>query len=339
MIIRDTPHRAVNLDKLTYAGSLENVAEVVDSDRYAFERADIADADAVARILKTHRPDAMLHLAAESHVDRSIDGPRPFIETNIVGTYTLLEEVRRYLDRLSAEVRRSFRFVQVSTDEVYGSLGTEGRFMASSPYDPSSPYSASKASADHLARAWHRTFGLPIIVTNCSNNFGPFQYPEKLIPVVVLNLLADEHVPIYGRGDNVRDWLFVDDHARALLAVMEGGKPGKTYLIGASNERSNLEVVRSICSVMDELAPRSRGRAHSEQIKFVADRPGHDFRYAIDASPVRTDLKWSAASTWDEALRRTVQWYIDNRSWCARRLGSSATEAGGAVRIGLGGST
>jgi dTDP-glucose 4,6-dehydratase len=336
LIVNETNRYVANLDKLTYAGSLENVADVSDNGRYSFEQADICDAGAIAAIFDYHQPAAVVHLAAESHVDRSIDGPRPFVESNIVGTYVMLEASRRYLSGLSAAERGRFRFVHVSTDEVFGALGKAGRFDEKTPYDPSSPYSASKASADHLARAWFRTFGVPVIVTNCSNNFGPYQYPEKLIPVTILNLLADKAVPIYGRGENVRDWLYVDDHVRALMAVLDRGEPGATYVVGASNEKSNLDLVRQICAIMDEMSPRDDGAPHADRIRFVDDRPGHDFRYAIDATRIREELSWAPARNHDEALRATVRWYIENQDWCLRRLGNEAVAGGGTRRRGLG---
>ena len=336
LLIGETDFGVVNLDKLTYSGSLDNVAEVSGSRRYAFEHADICDAEAVAGILDFHKPRAVIHLAAETHVDRSIDGPRPFIESNILGTYVMLEESRRYWADLSPDDSRDFRFVHVSTDEVFGSLGSDGMFDETTAYDPSSPYSASKASADHLGRAWFRTFGLPVVITNCSNNYGPYQYPEKLIPVVVLNLLAGQDVPVYGTGSNVRDWLFVDDHARALLAATQRGVPGETYVIGASNERTNIDLVRQICAILDEEMPRPDGETHSERICFVTDRPGHDHRYAIDAAKIGRELGWHPRSTHDDALRATVRWYIENQDWCGRRLGPRAAGQSGTDRIGLG---
>lgn len=340
LLHRTTEYRIVNVDKLTYAGSLDNVADVTEeaaatgeSGRYVFEQVDIVDAAAVSELMRRHQPDAIMHLAAESHVDRSIDGPRPFVDTNVLGTYVLLEEARRYLADAEPNVRDKFRFVHVSTDEVYGSLGAEGRFTEETAYDPSSPYSASKASADHLVRAWHRTFGLPAMVTNCSNNFGPYQYPEKLIPVAILKLLAGDEVPVYGTGGNVRDWLYVEDHAEALLSVLERGEPGRTYNVGADNERTNLELVKQICTIMEDVTGRSDEFAG--RIRFVQDRPGHDFRYAIDASRIRGELGWKPRHTHDEALRATVSWYVDNQEWCRRRLEEGQ---GAPVRLGLGAS-
>ena len=301
----------VNLDKLTYAACLDNVASVADSPLYTFEQADICDRAAVDRILAAHQPDAIMHLAAESHVDRSIDGPSAFIETNITGTYTLLEAARSYWSTQGKP--DSFRFHHISTDEVFGSLGPSGMFTEDTPYDPRSPYSASKASSDHLVRAWHETYGLPVVLTNCSNNYGPYHFPEKLIPVVILKALAGQPIPIYGTGDNVRDWLYVEDHADALLTVLRAGEVGRSYNIGGENERSNLELVHTICSILDEKRP---GPAPYESlITFVTDRPGHDARYAIDPTRIRTELNWRPSVTVEEGLYETVQWYLDNEAW------------------------
>ncbi len=304
-------HAIVNLDKLTYAGSLTNVAEVAESPLYAFEQADICDRGAVDRILATHRPDAIMHLAAESHVDRSIDGPAAFIETNILGTYTMLEAARAYWATIGRP--ESFRFHHISTDEVFGSLGPTGRFTEDTPYDPRSPYSASKASSDHLVRAWHETYGLPVVLTNCSNNYGPYHFPEKLIPVVILKALSGAPIPIYGKGDNIRDWLFVEDHAEALLLVVQKGTVGRSYNIGGENEATNLDLVTRICAILD--AKRPGNRPYSEQIAFVADRPGHDRRYAIDPTRIREELGWRPSVTLDEGLERTVQWFLDHEDW------------------------
>lgn len=312
-LIRETNHRVVNVDKLTYAGHPSTVASVADDDRYAFEHADIADAAEMERVFREHRPDAVIHLAAESHVDRSIDGPAAFITTNIVGTYTLLEAARAYRKTLSSGDQDTFRFLHVSTDEVYGMLGETGFFTEETSYKPSSPYSASKASSDHLVRAWYHTYGFPALVTNCSNNYGPYQYPEKLIPVVILNALDGKPIPVYGRGENVRDWLFVDDHVRALLTVLEKGSLGETYNIGGHNEKRNIDVVRTICSLLDELVSE---RDHESLIEFVTDRPGHDFRYAIDASKIERELGWTPDETFETGLRKTVEWYLNNRAWC-----------------------
>jgi dTDP-glucose 4,6-dehydratase len=306
-------HSVVNVDKLTYAANPDNVAAVAASPLYTFEQADIADAAAMARIMAAHDPDAMLHLAAESHVDRSIDGPAAFIETNITGTYVLLEAARAHWRGLSDDRRPAFRFHHVSTDEVYGTLGPEGLFTEETPYRPNSPYSASKAASDHLVRAWGETYGLPVLVTNCSNNYGPFHFPEKLIPVVILNALAGRPIPVYGQGENVRDWLFVEDHAVALLAVLQHGAVGETYNIGGHNEARNIDIVRQICAILDELCPE--GAPRERLISFVTDRPGHDFRYAIDATKIGRELGWKPSVTLEEGLRRTVRWYLDNEAW------------------------
>ena len=303
----------VNVDALTYAANLDNVASVRDAPGYAFEQADIRDAGAMARIFRDHNPDAVMHLAAESHVDRSIDGPAAFIDTNVVGTYTLLEAARVHWRAMPEARRAAFRFHHVSTDEVYGTLGAEGKFTEETPYAPNSPYSASKAASDHLARAWGETYGLPVVLTNCSNNYGPFHFPEKLIPVVILNALAGEPIPVYGRGENVRDWLYVEDHAEALLTVLRRGALGETYNIGGENEARNIDIVRQICAILDEMRPD--GAPRERLISFVTDRPGHDFRYAIDASKIRRDLGWRPSVTLEEGLRRTVAWYLENEAW------------------------
>ncbi len=318
-VIRNTSHSVVNVDKLTYAGNLESLAGVSADPRYAFEKVDICDAAEVARVFRQHRPDAVMHLAAESHVDRSIDGPAAFIQTNIVGTYILLEAAREYWRGLEPEQRESFRFHHISTDEVYGDLdGPEDLFVETTPYAPSSPYSASKASSDHLVRAWRRTYGLPTLVTNCSNNYGPYHFPEKLIPLVILNALEGKPLPVYGKGDQVRDWLYVEDHARALVQVLTQGVVGETYNIGGHNEKRNIEVVRSICELLEELRPaKPEGlQRYADLITFVADRPGHDRRYAIDAGKIQRELGWSPQETFETGLRKTVQWYLDNQEWC-----------------------
>ncbi|UWR35840.1 dTDP-glucose 4,6-dehydratase (plasmid) [Sulfitobacter sp. W027] len=305
-------HRVVNLDALTYAACLDNVAEVANSPLYTFEHADIRDRAALDRILKTHKPDAIMHLAAESHVDRSIDGPGNFIETNITGTYHMLEAARAYW---TAQGRpNTFRFHHISTDEVFGSLGPAGMFTEDTPYDPRSPYSASKAASDHLVRAWAETYGLPVVLTNCSNNYGPYHFPEKLVPVVILNALAGKPLPIYGDGANIRDWLYVEDHADALLCVLEKGKLGRSYNIGGENERTNLKLVKTICGILDEKRPRDSG-TYADLITFVADRPGHDARYAIDPARMNTELGWHPSVTVEEGLALTVQWYLDNETW------------------------
>jgi dTDP-glucose 4,6-dehydratase len=303
----------INVDKLTYAGNLESLASVRTHPRYVFEHADIGDAAAMQRIFSTHQPDAIMHLAAESHVDRSIDGPAAFMQTNIMGTYTLLESARTYWQGLDAAQRARFRFHHISTDEVYGSLGAQGFFYETTAYQPNSPYSASKAASDHLVRAWHHTYGLPVVTTNCSNNYGPYQFPEKLIPLIILNALAGKALPVYGKGVNVRDWLYVEDHARALWLVLQRGRIGETYNIGGHNEKTNLEVVHHLCALLDELLPHSR--PHAALIQFVSDRPGHDLRYAIDASKIEAELGWRPVETFESGLRKTVQWYLDNRAW------------------------
>jgi dTDP-glucose 4,6-dehydratase len=301
-------HAVVNLDALTYAANLANVASVADHPAYRFERADIRDRAALDRIFAAHEPDAVMHLAAESHVDRSIDGPAAFVETNVLGTYTLLEAARAYWGGT-----RDFRFHHISTDEVFGTLGDTGAFTEETPYAPNSPYSATKAASDHLVRAWGETYGLPVVVSNCSNNYGPFHFPEKLIPVVILNALAGRDIPVYGTGANVRDWLFVEDHAAALLTIVEKGRIGASYNVGGNAEATNLDVVRRICAIMDEMRPE--GAPHERLIRFVADRPGHDFRYAIDASKIRAELGWTPSVTLEEGLARTVAWYLENAEW------------------------
>lgn len=305
-------HEVINLDALTYAACLENVASVSSSPSYTFEHVDIRDRSALDRVFAEHKPDAVMHLAAESHVDRSIDGPGDFIETNITGTYNMLEAARAYWEGKGRP--QDFRFHHISTDEVYGSLEPTGLFTEESPYDPRSPYSASKASSDHLVRAWHETYGLPVVLTNCSNNYGPYHFPEKLIPVIILNALAGKPLPIYGDGSNVRDWLYVEDHADALLLVVEKGEIGRSYNIGGENERTNLELVKTLCAILDDLRPKDAGK-YEDQITFVTDRPGHDARYAIDPSRIQNELDWRPSVTVEEGLRKTVQWYLDNESW------------------------
>ncbi len=304
-------HEVINLDAMTYAANAANVAPVAGSALYRFEKADIRNRAALDRIFATHAPDAVMHLAAESHVDRSIDGPSDFIDTNITGTFNLLEAARAHWTR--AGKPETFRFHHISTDEVFGSLGPTGQFTEETPYDPRSPYSASKAASDHLVRAWHETYGLPIVLTNCSNNYGPYHFPEKLIPVVILNALHGKPIPVYGRGENVRDWLYVEDHADALLLVLEKGALGRSYNIGGENERRNIDLVRTICALLDEMAPKAT--PHAELITFVTDRPGHDARYAIDPSRIRQELGWRPSVTVEEGLRRTVRWYLDNPDW------------------------
>ncbi len=320
-IIDNTQDLVVNLDKLTYAGNLESLKSVDCDDRYAFEQVDICNREALDRVFKSHKPDAVMHLAAESHVDRSITGPAEFIQTNIVGTYNLLEAAREYWNTLSNGAKKSFRFHHISTDEVYGDLphpdeqeGELPLFTEETSYAPSSPYSASKASSDHLVRAWLRTYGFPTIVTNCSNNYGPYHFPEKLIPLVILNALEGKDLPIYGKGDQIRDWLYVEDHARALYKVVTEGVVGETYNIGGHNEKQNLEVVQTICSILDTLVPKAS--KYAEQITYVTDRPGHDRRYAIDSSKMSEELNWTPVETFETGLRKTIEWYLTNQSWC-----------------------
>ncbi|AHG90003.1 dTDP-glucose 4,6-dehydratase [Gemmatirosa kalamazoonensis] len=310
--------RVVNVDALTYAGNLDSVADVAASPLYAFEHVDVCDAPALRAVFERHRPTAVVHLAAESHVDRSIDGPRAFVDTNVVGTFTVLQESRRHWAGLRGAAADAFRVVHVSTDEVFGSLGATGTFDEATPYDPSSPYAATKAASDHLARAWHRTYGLPCVITNCSNNYGPYQFPEKLIALTILNALAGERLPVYGRGENVRDWLYVEDHAAALVAVLERGRPGETYAIGGRSERRNLDVVHAVCDLVDELRPDARFGSRRALVTFVDDRPGHDLRYAIDPSKIERELGWRASVSFEDGLRRTVAWYIDNAWWWTR---------------------
>ncbi len=313
-LVKDKQYAVLNLDKLTYAGVPESLKEIEDSPLYRFEKGDVCDKERVSALLADFRPDAVMHLAAESHVDRSIDGPSAFIETNIVGTYNMLDCARAYWSELSEERKAAFRFHHISTDEVYGSLGDEGLFEETTPYDPRSPYSASKASSDHLVMAWYHTYGLPVVITNCSNNYGPYHFPEKLIPLVILNALDEKTLPIYGKGDNIRDWLYVEDHAKALVTVVESGRLGETYNVGGRNERTNLEVVETICTILDELRPRGEG-SYNDLIAFVSDRPGHDMRYAIDATKLETELGWKAQENFDTGIRRTIQWYLDNDWW------------------------
>ncbi len=326
-IIEQTNDRVVNLDKLTYAGNLSSLAQISGSERYSFEQVDICDRDTLDRIFAKYQPDAVMHLAAESHVDRSIDGPGEFIQTNLVGTYTLLEATRAYWKQLPTDNAASFRFHHISTDEVFGDLhGTEDLFTETTPYAPSSPYSASKAGSDHLVRAWQRTYGLPTLVTNCSNNYGPFHFPEKLIPVMILNALAGRPLPVYGKGNQIRDWLYVEDHARALYLVVTTGVIGETYNIGGHNERQNIEVVQTICQLLEELAPQRKVSGlnrYEDLITFVTDRPGHDLRYAIDAGKIERELGWRPSETFETGLRKTVQWYLDNESWWTAVLNGS----------------
>ena len=328
-LIEHTDHEVLNFDKLTYAGTLSTVAGVAKSNRYRFVQADICDADAVRDALADFRPDIVTHLAAESHVDRSIDGPGAFVETNIVGTYTMLAETRRYWLDLDDEAKAAFRFHHISTDEVYGSLGDTGLFTEETPYDPRSPYSASKAGSDHLVSAWGHTYGLPVLITNCSNNYGPYHFPEKLIPLMIAKALDGDPLPVYGAGDQVRDWLYVEDHVRALQAVFERGQPGRTYNIGGHNEKQNIEVVGTLCTILDRLSPRADARSYADQITSVADRPGHDKRYAIDASRIGEELGWQPQETFESGIEKTVRWYLDHQDWWRPLVVEKAAERRG----------
>lgn len=334
-IIENTSDEVIVVDNLTYAGNLESLAVISESPRYNFEQVSICDRESLDALFAKYQPDAVMHLAAESHVDRSIDGPAAFIETNVVGTYTLLESTRQYWNTLSQDAKQAFRFHHISTDEVYGDLeGTDDLFTETTPYTPSSPYSASKASSDHLVRAWLRTYGLPTIVTNCSNNYGPYHFPEKLIPLIILNALAGKPLPVYGKGDQIRDWLFVEDHARALYKVVTEGEIGETYNIGGHNERKNIDVVTTICSLLEELVPsKPQGVAkYIDLITYVKDRPGHDLRYAIDASKIERELGWTPEETFESGIRKTVEWYLNNQNWWQRVLdGSYAGERLGSI--------
>jgi dTDP-glucose 4,6-dehydratase len=341
-LLADTAARVINLDKLTYAANLDNVPIGVGNRRYAFERADICDGAHLRQLLQKYRPDAVMNLAAESHVDRSIDGPGDFVQTNIVGTFTLLQEVLRYWRGLSGDARDRFRFLHISTDEVFGSLGDTGLFTETSPYQPNSPYSASKASSDHLVRAWHETYGLPTLLTNCSNNYGPYHFPEKLIPHIIIKGLAGEKLPVYGDGQNVRDWLYVEDHARALALVLEHGRVGESYNVGGRNERTNLHVVETICRILDTARPNNKG-SYRDLINFVPDRPGHDRRYAIDAGKLEGELGWSARETFETGIEKTVKWYIEQEPWWrsilergyrSLRLGTGESTEGQLLRVG-----
>ncbi len=322
-IINDTTDQVCVVDKLTYAGNLENLKSIFDSERFSFEKADICDGAAMDSIFARFQPTHVMHLAAESHVDRSIDGPEDFIQTNIIGTYALLETARKYYN--SGNNNRNFKFHHISTDEVYGDLKNGGDFFTeNTPYAPSSPYSASKASSDHLVRAWQRTYGIPAVITNCSNNYGPFHFPEKLIPLIILRALDGQDLPVYGKGEQIRDWLYVEDHARALYLVATCGKPGETYNIGGHNEKKNIEVVKTICAILDELAPRQDGKSYAKQIKFVTDRPGHDMKYAITTDKITRELGWKPQETFDSGIRKTIQWYLENRNtWCKNVLTGS----------------
>ena len=316
-LINETDVNVVNIDKLTYAGSLHSLGGADASDRHHFHQEDIVDSETMRALINQYQPDYIMHLAAESHVDRSIDGPGAFIQTNIVGTYNLLEVARDYYESLSGDKKEAFKFHHISTDEVYGSLGETGLFTETTRYKPNSPYSASKASSDHLVRAWNKTYKLPVVISNCSNNYGPFQFPEKLIPLVINKAVSGEPLPIYGKGDNIRDWLFVDDHVKALWKIVTEGDDGQVYNVGGHNEKMNIEVVKTICSILDDIRPRSDGKAYEEQITFVTDRPGHDQRYAIDAQKIDRELGWTPEETFESGIRKTVQWYLDNQDWIA----------------------
>lgn len=316
-------HQVLNIDKLTYAGNPRSLSDMESNGDYKFTQADILDGCSMEKAIEEFKPQWVMHLAAESHVDRSIEGPKAFIETNILGTYTLLQAARKYYETLSGAEKDAFRFHHISTDEVYGSLGESGYFTEETPYDPHSPYSASKASSDHLVRAWHDTFGLPVIITNCSNNYGPYQFPEKLIPVVILKALKEEPIPVYGKGEQTRDWLYVEDHCEALYTAVSKGTPGRTYNIGGNNDMKNIELVRILCQLMDELHPRPNGGSYEELITFVTDRPGHDFRYAIDASRISNELGWQPKQDHVSGFRKTVQWYLDNKTWWEEILNGS----------------
>lgn len=320
-LINETDNVVVNVDKLTYAGSLHSLGGTDASDRHHFHQEDIADAAAIKSLLAQYQPDYVMHLAAESHVDRSIDGPGEFIQTNIVGTYTMLQASREYYEQLEGGKKATFKFHHISTDEVYGSLGETGLFTETTRYKPNSPYSASKASSDHLVRAWNKTYELPVVISNCSNNYGPFQFPEKLIPLVIQKAIAGEPLPIYGKGDNVRDWLFVDDHVKALWRIVTEGADGEVYNVGGHNEKTNIEVVNTICAILDDVQPRGDGKGYAEQITYVADRPGHDRRYAIDAAKIEAELGWTPDETFETGIRKTVQWYLDSGEWVAKVSG------------------
>lgn len=323
MLLQQKNVKAVNLDKLTYAGNLESLSDLSDKTDYAFIQGDICDRLLVEDIFKTHQPDVIVHFAAESHVDRSIDGPEAFIHTNVNGTFVLLDVAKKYWKELSKDKKQFFRFLHISTDEVFGSLGDTGYFTEETPYSPNSPYSASKAASDHLVRAYYQTYGLPVLLTNCSNNYGPYQFPEKLIPLTIVNAIAGQNLPVYGTGLNIRDWLYVEDHCLALLTVLASGKVGDSYNIGGHNEKTNLAIVQTICSVLDERCPRKDGRSYREQIAFVADRPGHDKRYAIDVSKIERELGWRPRESFETGLVKTVEWYLNNQNWVSRVLDGS----------------
>ena len=315
-LINNTDYqRIINLDKLTYAGNNENLINIQQNIRYKFIKGDICDRQCIKKIFQDYSPNKIVHFAAESHVDRSIDGPKDFINTNIVGTSILLEESLSYYNKLKKLSKSSFKFHHISTDEVFGSLGEKGFFVEDSPYDPSSPYSASKASSDHLVRAWHRTFGLPVTISNCSNNYGPYQFPEKLIPLIIINCLSNKSLPVYGKGENIRDWLYVEDHCKAINLILQEGAIGDTYNIGGNNEISNINIVESICTILDKLKPSNSGKSYNQMISFVKDRPGHDFRYAINTTKIKKDLNWEPKETFDSGLIKTIKWYLENENW------------------------
>ncbi len=320
-LINETDATVINIDKLTYAGSLHSLGGADANERHHFHQEDIVDVDAMRRLVNQYQPDLIMHLAAESHVDRSIDGPGEFIQTNIIGTYNLLEVAREYYEGLDGEKRESFKFHHISTDEVYGSLGESGLFTETTRYKPNSPYSASKASSDHLVRAWNKTYKLPVVISNCSNNYGPFQFPEKLIPLVIQKAISGEPLPIYGKGDNVRDWLFVDDHVKALWQIVTTGENGQVYNVGGHNEKTNIDVVKTICGILDDVKPREDGVPYEQQITFVADRPGHDRRYAIDAAKIEKELGWTPEETFETGIRKTVEWYLGSAEWVAKVSG------------------
>ena len=315
-LINNTDYqRIINLDKLTYAGNNDNLINIQQNIRYKFIKGDICDRQCIKKIFQDYSPNKIVHFAAESHVDRSIDGPKDFINTNIVGTSILLEESLSYYNKLKKLSKSSFKFHHISTDEVFGSLGDKGSFAEDSPYDPSSPYSASKASSDHLVRAWHRTFGLPVTISNCSNNYGPYQFPEKLIPLIIINCLSNKSLPVYGKGENIRDWLYVEDHCKAINLILQEGAIGDTYNIGGNNEISNINIVESICTILDKLKPSNSGKSYKQLISFVKDRPGHDFRYAINTTKIKKDLNWEPKETFDSGLTKTIKWYLENENW------------------------
>ena len=331
-LIAETNDAVHVVDKLTYAGTLTSLSDVLKNPKFSFHRLDICDGVGMAHVIAKTKPDIIVHLAAESHVDRSIDGPKAFIETNLIGTYTLLQEARKYWEKLPSKQRDQFRFHHVSTDEVFGSLGATGYFSENTPYDPRSPYSASKAGSDHLVQAWHHTYGLPITLTNCSNNYGPYHFPEKLIPLMILKAISGEALPVYGKGDNIRDWLYVEDHARAIQCVFENGRVGQSYNVGGDAERTNLSVVETLCDMLDRIQPRQDQQSYRAQISFVSDRPGHDFRYAIDAAKLKSELQWTQKETFETGLEKTLRWYLNRRDWWQPLL-----DRGASHRRGLGG--